>query len=562
MDHNVFFNFTGNERVYSQNLFHSIKNTFTYELWVKPDAAHKIDREAQRGVSGVRGQKYIISPEHGGEQNKAGIGISIGINGVSVYEHTVNHLPCSLSYPSIINDWVYVAVVYMDRIPHLYLNGVFVKKGVKSLKDTVYASGIFGGLDPYGSFVGQLKYIRLWSHARSEVQIRENMHRKLTEREPGLFGLWEFDRYPKNKSGILFINHTWGGGTEHYQNMYIEKIKHESIVYKLKYDSIKYQIDILNPNSPSSYSLRFTNCDLPTFRYFLQLLDVGLIYINHLISYPVFQLMDLVQNSNVDYHYFVHDYFCACPRINLINSKGVYCNSETNTHVCQNCMNKTERKNIQTWRERFSSFLSRAKKVMAPSNSTKDIVQKYYPHIPIEVQEHSLPKTIHYTFHPQFAMEPVLNIAFIGFFQPIKGLGILYDIKNAIQRENLPINIKVLGTTDKHTKHYVSHDGKYVVTGEYRNNDISDLLAKHKISVVVIPSVCPETFSYTTSEAMLSGYPVITFNLGAPAERVRRFDGGWVVAPMTSNGILQVLKRIVKKRHEILEKAENLSKAY
>ena len=42
-------------------------------------------------------------------------------------------------------------------------------------------------------FRGQMDEIRVWNHRRSEVQIRENMHKRLTGKEEGLAGLWNFD---------------------------------------------------------------------------------------------------------------------------------------------------------------------------------------------------------------------------------------------------------------------------------------------------------------------------------------------------------------------------------
>jgi len=67
----------------------------------------------------------------------------------------------------------------------------------------------------------------------------------------------------------------------------------------------------------------------------------------------------------------------------------------------------------------------------------------------------------------------------------------------------------------------------------------------------MIPSIWPETFSYTTSEALLLGYPVLCFNLGAPAERVRRYDCGLVVDAPYPEGVLEALRRILAEPGQI-----------
>ncbi|SDZ25033.1 glycosyltransferase [Bacillus sp. 166amftsu] len=570
MDDSQFFIFTGNEKFCAQNLFHSVKNSFTYEFLVKPRAVHKIDRESQKGCSGTFGQRYLISAEYGGDEETAGVGVSVGTNGISVYEHSVNYLPATLVFQGFISDWTHVTVVYEDRTPTLYINGELIKRGLPSTKANVLASGVFGGLDPYGFFIGQLKYIRIWDYPKSAKQIKEILTQKLKNKEKGLVGYWEFQRDSSEglvfsnhklndipRRGILFVMNPIGGGTEHYQNLYIEKNKHKYEIYKLWLNYNTFHIKNINNEFNQSYNFKSYNFTIEKFRNILSILDIELIYINHLILFPIPLLMNLIQDSGVDYIYFIHDFYCVCPLVNLINSDGIYCNNETNEFICQNCLNKSKAINIKNWRENFLSFLQGAKKVIAPSNSTKEMIQKHFPLVHIDVKEHSLSSTVRYTFNPQFVNEEKLNIAFVGYNYYIKGSHILYELKDAIEREKLPIYIKVIGSTDRHQS-FRSTDGKFIVTGPYDNTQISDLLASHKVSLTIMSSICPETFSYTTTEAMFSGYPVITFDMGAPAERVRRYNGGWILESVNSTSILQLLKQLLNNRNEILEKANNL----
>lgn len=570
MDDSQFFIFTGNERFCFQQLFHAVKNSFTYEFLVKPQAAHKIDIESQKSCSGTLGQRYLISAEYGGDEDTAGIGVSVGTNGISVYEHSVNYLPATLVFKGFISGWTHVTVVYENRTPSLYIDGEFIKRGLPSTKANVLASGVFGGLDPYGFFIGQLKYIRIWDYPKTAKQIKGILTQELENKETGLVGYWEFERDSSEglvlsnhklndmpRRGILFVMNPIGGGTEHYQNLYIEKNKHKYEIYKLWLNSNTFRIKHLNNEFNRSYNFRAYNCTIEQFRNILSILDIELIYINHLIRFPIPLLMNLIQDSGVEYIYFIHDFYCVCPLVNLINSDGIYCNNETNEFICQNCLDKSKAINIKNWRENFLTFLQGAKKVIAPSNSTKEMIQKHFPLVHIDVKEHSLSSTVRYTFNPQFVNEEKLNIAFIGYNYYIKGSHILYELKDAIEREKLPIYIKVIGSTDRH-QNFISTDGKFIVTGPYDNTKISDLLASHRVSLTITSSICPETFSYTTNEAMLSGYPVITFDIGAPAERVRRYDGGWILESVNSTSILQLLKQLLNNRNEILEKANNL----
>lgn len=91
-----------------------------------------------------------------------------------------------------ITDWTHIAIVYREKTPYLYINGEFIKQGLKSNKNTVYASGFFGGYEPYGYYVGFLKEIRIWSYERSKKEINENLNNTFIGNENGLFGYWTF----------------------------------------------------------------------------------------------------------------------------------------------------------------------------------------------------------------------------------------------------------------------------------------------------------------------------------------------------------------------------------
>ena len=99
---------------------------------------------------------------------------------------------------------------------------------------------------------------------------------------------------------------------------------------------------------------------------------------------------------------------------------------------------------------------------------------------------------------------------------------------------------------------------KFEITGRYLNSDISKLLAKHEIGLVLIPSICSETYSYTTTEAMYSGYPVMFFNIGAPADRVRKLGGGWIINEISADSVMKKFEELANDREQILQEAEKL----
>ena len=152
-----------------------------------------------------------------------------------------------------------------------------------------------------------------------------------------------------------------------------------------------------------------------------------------------------------------------------------------------------------------------------------------------------------------------LTVAVIGAIGIEKGSRIIYDLADELEKSALPVKLLVIGITNLHNNAYKSESGKFEITGAYDNNEISELLANYKVGVVMIPSIWPETYSYTTTEAMASGYPVIVFPIGAPADRVKRTGGGWILPDISKQAVLNKLKELLEDRDEILNAAEKLS---
>jgi hypothetical protein len=148
----------------------TISDTFTVSFWACAHAARASTKEANSGVSGLSGQRYALCPKHLGSRGDAGAGVSVGTNGISVYEHADNYLPSLLVDDCTLSGWNHIAVVYRDKQPTLYLNGVCEKAGCKSRK-TVHPAFDLGG-SPYGWYDGKLDDIRTYSRALTDAEIQ------------------------------------------------------------------------------------------------------------------------------------------------------------------------------------------------------------------------------------------------------------------------------------------------------------------------------------------------------------------------------------------------------
>jgi glycosyltransferase involved in cell wall biosynthesis len=129
-----------------------------------------------------------------------------------------------------------------------------------------------------------------------------------------------------------------------------------------------------------------------------------------------------------------------------------------------------------------------------------------------------------------------LHIGVLGAIGIHKGFNIIKEMLGLIAKEHLQVKILVIG----HLCEMLDSEN-LLITGEYRREDLPALVEQHQIDIFFQPSICPETFSFTTAEVMMMELPLAVFNLGAPAERVRNYEKGLVIEKMEARYALEEL---------------------
>jgi hypothetical protein len=150
-------------------------------------------------------------------------------------------------------DWYHIAVVAHDKQKHLYLNGVEQKLDGDNLETFTNDSPLFIGFDEdTGSyFDGELDEIRIWNVARSQFDLRENMHLVLTGLEAGLIAYYQCN---ESESDAQILRDALGINHGEVQND-IERIVSKANVGRGKSQTILI-------NNSGDYDFEDTGCSL------------------------------------------------------------------------------------------------------------------------------------------------------------------------------------------------------------------------------------------------------------------------------------------------------------
>jgi Ca2+-binding RTX toxin-like protein len=198
--------------------FSDVKDTFTVEFWVNPTATRQANPESSSGVDAYFNQRYAIYPKQGlgtlGTFNDVYAGVSVGTNGITISEHTANHLPSVLVSDIPLSGWNHVALVYKNKTPNLYVNGQFIKTGLTSNyivhPSNRFGSGFVDNEKTDLSFQGSMDDVRIWNKARTQAEIQADFNKELTGNETGLVGYWNFNSINGNTVQDLSSNNNDG----------------------------------------------------------------------------------------------------------------------------------------------------------------------------------------------------------------------------------------------------------------------------------------------------------------------------------------------------------------
>ena len=267
------------------------------------------------------------------------------------------------------------------------------------------------------------------------------------------------------------------------------------------------------------------------------LLDLRLaaIEIQHFLHLDA-RVIEMVRALKTPYDVYVHDYAWICPRVTLIDGSGRYCGEPT-VSVCASCVKRNgsnlhEKISVPALRERSEAWLRQARRVIAPSNDTAERLQRHFRALNVDVRPHAAPM-VPDAPGIQANAGPVLRVALMGGIGTHKGYRILLDCARDARARRLPLEFVVIGHTQNDAP--LLKTGKVFITGPYSEGEAPHLLRRERPDLIFLASVWPETWSYVLDEALETGLPIVAFDLGAIAERLRAAERGVLLAPTLSS---------------------------
>lgn len=224
----------------------------------------------------------------------------------------------------------------------------------------------------------------------------------------------------------------------------------------------------------------------------------------------------------------IHDFFVISPSYCLTDTRGLYCGPVTPeaTDPAHSVTRPDGRLvPIAEWQAKWGTFLRHTDRITVFAQSGRDILLSTYPDIGdrIELRPHDLHTEIA-PLSPPLVQGPG-TLAVLGNLNVQKGAQVLCDMGRQVSGDPLMPRLVLVGNIDP----AYALPPTVALHGTYRPSEIPELAARYGVTAWAVPSVWPETFSYTTHEMLATGLPVIGFDIGAQGEALRRAPNGIAV---------------------------------
>lgn len=363
------------------------------------------------------------------------------------------------------------------------------------------------------------------------------------------------------------------GGTElHTEDLVVSQKKERRVFVLFRKENFLI-LRFFFRGSERKFVYSFSGISAPSFfsypeieNIFLRILadfKIGIVHFQHLLGLPLSLLS--IARTRCATAITMNDYFLYCENYDFLDFTGNYCGAVKDPETCDRCLSKSPRpyrvgpvQKGQTYRRRY--WLSEELKkhsLIYPSKDTRDRFLDLYS---LDAKRSLLlePPSSNSRIKPAAKKAiPTLNISYLGVFNFKKGAKLFCDLVLHLNQK-FPDRLCwfVFGkVADSGIASSLLDQKNVTFLGEYRRSEATSLIETHQIDLNMLLSIWPETYSFTLTEAFLSGIPVISTNLGAQGQRVGSAGAGWTVE-MTSaiDEIEQIIQSIFDDPQTLLSR--------
>lgn len=321
---------------------------------------------------------------------------------------------------------------------------------------------------------------------------------------------------------LLFISHALGGGVARHVHELSAWLEPQAEVLVLQpRDALTLELVWMRGSEDAGLCFA-RETDFDRLCELLSALQVAHAHVHHLHGLEA-EAGKLLKALAIPYDVTIHDFRAVCPRVNLIDSAGRFCDQPA-LEVCSECLARDAQavtRDPWQWRADQAEWLFKAARVLAPSQDTARRVQRIWPGLRVLVAPHD--QLNGSELHPPVQYRPwsaalPLRIAVLGQLSRAKGVDVLAAAAQDAAARALPLEFHLIGHPLAQMPS--AAEVPLFVHGPYAETELYGRLRMLAPHLVWFPACWPETWCYTLDACLQAGLPVVAPDLGAFPERL------------------------------------------
>lgn len=307
---------------------------------------------------------------------------------------------------------------------------------------------------------------------------------------------------------VLHLNHSIGGGPMRYVNSLIAATANKAIHVVMngrRSASDSVIISIFGPYHGTPIEIPLGEDE--DILLLLQSIGIDCVHIHHLAGIPRIIISWVQKHESISHIITFHDYYLINANPFLASAGGEYegiSASPLNSLYRDICTHPFP---FENWKSESQTLINGSAFNIFPSVTAYYHYSTAFSIIPnAKVIPHDNVNAI--DAHQYFC------VVALGALGLEKGADFMEKVAHAsfkINHHN--ISFKIIG--------YAYRDLENIEqTGPYQDSQLQDLIREHSAGCIFFPNRCPETYSYTLSEAIQSGLPIIAPKFGIFEERL------------------------------------------
>ncbi|HTI03170.1 MAG TPA: glycosyltransferase [Acidisoma sp.] len=396
-----------------------------------------------------------------------------------------------------------------------------------------------------------------------EYRDRVGVHIRLDEARPYRFAttlqLFATNGLPT----ILMVQHAYEGGIGQYVRSLAERAQGRANILLLRATMDGRGIRLAVPAAPGhpDFFIPFPELEMPKeergeardpllveqegraalladLLRLLAPLRIARVHVQHWVGLKL-DLQALIRALAVPFDVTIHDWFAICPRINLLPvADGPSC-GEPEPAACDRCIqmrDDTVAHDIIGWRAEHAWLLRLADRVLCATPDSIERLARYglaaravlapVEAMPDRVPPCPTPRPSPKPLRGRAAVRP-LRVAVLGVLADHKGAPLVTALAETAEPGRIAITLigKAERSIPAAARHALSE------TGAYEPEELPALIDRVDPEVIWFPAGWPETWSYTLTQAILSGRPILASDIGAFRVRLAAHPRARLIAP-------------------------------